>query len=230
MKTIITVFLTLLYSTSSFCAHWYGNVNLGTNAVSTYKTLTYPLGNNALTQAKFASSYQNFHAQFSVGRIFFNHSRWSSALEADVDIFTGRATYQIKNWFLANPAYGQEHFNTGLGVFILPAYELQKGVQLFLGLGVSVTPFSMSSDGYTGGNIGTTGNQTRWLTGGGFKAGSALTWSPKYTLLLTYQFTAYQTTERTVVEPFSNNLLQARYQPFVNLIMLGLQVHLDSPV
>jgi len=225
MKYLFSI-VAALYSLLSNIAYagYYGDLNLGANFVSTSKQLTYPLGNNALTQSRFTSAYNNFHGQLALGYDYSLRQQWGVALEANADLFTGQSVYNVSNWFFTTPAKATEQFKYGWGLFLLPRYQLNDQAQLFIGPGVTQSQFKINSNSApTGGNLGFTGQASQWLTGWGFKAGTSLALTSSFDLLLTYQFSNYQTMTRTGMEPLSGSVLKATYRPTVNTVMLGIK-------
>ncbi len=65
----------------------------------------------------------------------------------------------------------------------------------------------------TAGNVGVSENYTQWLTGGGLKIGAATQVTSSIDVLLTYQFTQYESMSRTHVEPLSEEFLHGSTVP-----------------
>lgn len=145
------------------------------------------------------------------------------ALEGDADLFTGRSKHVINNWFLDESVLAKEKLNYGFSVFALPEYRYNESLRIFAGPGVSRSQFKIYSNN-TAGNVGVTGNFDQWLTGWGVKLGIANQLTANKELLLTYQFTQYNSLDRTGLEPLSGELLRGHYKPEANLFMIGLRM------
>ncbi len=213
-----------IFSFSSSYAGVYGALNLGANFVSTSKHLTYPLDTTPFSHYDYTSAYNNFHGQLALGYDIPVQSRFKVAVEGDVELFEGKSNATITNWFSTNSANATEYFNYGWNVFILPEYQLNNFTQLFIGPGVAFSQYHFGSNhAPTGGNLGFTGQNTSWLTGWGFKAGTSLMLQQNIDLLLTYQFMSYPSVTKTAVEPLSASPVRSKYQPTANIAMLGIK-------
>ena len=102
-------------------ASWYAGLNFGINTVAVKKDLMYPLGEpQPITTSSFNNTYTNFHGQFLAGYDFNMAQKINAAIEANVDVFTGRAKQTINNWFLTNNVYAQEQLEYGGALFFYP--------------------------------------------------------------------------------------------------------------
>lgn len=212
-----------LLSTGAY-ANWYADLNLGANLINTSKQLSYPLEEPNITQAQLTSANNDFHAQLALGRAVWSNESWHIALEGDLDFFTGYSNYSVVNWFLGVPAVAREQLDYSFGILILPTYQLNEQVQLFFGPELSSSHFKINTAfAPTAGNFGVSRETGSWLSGWGFKTGTSITISRNLDLLLTYQYTAYNSLTSTAIEPLSGSILAARYQPNVNLVMVGLK-------
>ncbi|KTD33271.1 OmpA-like transmembrane domain protein [Legionella nautarum] len=210
-------------------ASWYGGVNLGINSTNIKKNLDYPLAGTALTSANYHSGYSGFHGQLFAGYDFDFKEQISVAVEGNADLFTGRALYRINNWsFLAN-VNAKEKLENGFSIFLLPTYQMNPYVKVFAGPGVSTSRFIINSND-TAGNEGVSGHFSKWLVGGGLKAGAAASFTENLDLLFTYQFTQYQNASWTNAEPVSGEFLRGHYQPHAHIVMVGLSLHLPEVI
>ncbi|WP_058533845.1 outer membrane protein [Legionella saoudiensis] len=200
----------------------YTGANLGINAVKVQKDLRYPLEEETPTTAYFNNAYTNFHGQLFAGYELFLQSRFSVALEADAELFTGASHYRINNWFFTQNVSTKEQFQYGFSFFLLPAYQINESVRLFVGPGVAPSYFVVKSE-ETAGNIGVSGSFNQWLTGGGLKAGAITRLNSSLDLVLSYQFMQYNSMKRTRIEPISGDTLQGHYKPNVNSVLVGLR-------
>lgn len=205
-------------------AGWYTGVNLGANSVAVSKELAYPLEENEPTKATYHSTYTNFHGQLLAGYDLFLTQKISTALEGNIEVFTGKAQYRVNNWFLSDGANGEEQLQSGFSAFLLPNYHHNSSASFFIGPGISSSKLVTKSGG-TGGNMGVTGNFSKWLTGAGFKAGVATPLTKNTDVVFTYQFMQYNSVLWSSVEPFSEDSLSGRYQPYVNTVMIGFRLH-----
>lgn len=208
-------------------AYWYTGINLGVNVVDVKKDLTYPLDEPSPTSSSFNSTYTNFHGQLLAGYDFFLSNKINAAIEANADVFTGKAQHYINNWFLTEGAYAQERLEYGVAVFLLPSYQLNQTTRLFIGPGVASSRFVIRS-GNTAGNVGVTGSFNQWLTGGAVKAGAVTKLSDTTELLLSYQYTQYSSVTRTGMETLSEESLSGRYKPNVNTFMVGIRASIPE--
>lgn len=218
-------------STNFAFAGVYGDLNLGANFVNTSKRLIYPLDISPVSNSKFNASYNNFHGQLALGYDLSLIGQWKLALEGDVDFYTGKSSYTVSNWFSTDTANATEQFNYGWDLFLLPEYQLNEKTQLFVGPGISTSQFNIGNqNAATGGNLGYTGHKSLWLNSWGVKAGASIAITTAFDLLLTYQFMDYKAFTVTSEEPFTLNLVQSRYRPIVNTVMVGLKYVMDRPV
>ena len=93
---------------------------------------------------------------------------------------------------------------------------------MFFGPGIASSRFVINS-GETAGNVGVTGSQSQWLTGGAVKIGVATRISDNTEFLLSYQYTQYNSITWMGVEPLSEESLSGRYKPNVNTFMIGIR-------
>ena len=200
----------------------YAGLNLGVNTVTIHKELVYPSGEANPTSSNFNNAYTNFHGQLLAGYEFPVNQRFSTALEANADLFTGESKYQINNWYFNDGVSAKEQFQYGFSFFLLPVYHYNESVSFFAGPGVSRSKFAVDTDS-TAGNVGVSADFNQWLTGGGLKVGAITKLNNNLDLLLTYQFTQYNSTARIQVEPISEDSLQGRYKPNVNVVLIGLR-------
>ncbi|MBN9229439.1 MAG: hypothetical protein BGO90_01410 [Legionella sp. 40-6] len=223
--------VTLLMGMMSTLSHAsiYTGVNLGINAVTVDKKLTYPLDDITPARAHFNSAYTNFHAQVLAGYELPIRPQWSAALEVDADFFTGNAQYTVNNWYFEEGINAQEKLDYGFSLFLLPAYHYTDKVTFFAGPGVSTSSFIIHAKN-TAGNVGVSENYSQWLTGGGLKIGLATQIMPAIDVLLTYQFTQYESMSRTHIEPLSEESLRGSYRPYTNLVLLGVKWHPANPI
>jgi opacity protein-like surface antigen len=92
----------------------------------------------------------------------------------------------------------------------------------FIGPGFSQAQWYVNSKAATGGNIGVTGSHSTWLTGWGLKSGVEIVLARHVNLVLTYQYTSFDSVSWSNVEPLSGNSLSARYTPSVNSVLVGI--------
>lgn len=200
----------------------YVGINLGINAVKVQKDLTYPLEEETPTTSHFNNAYTNFHGQLLAGYELPIKPRFSVALEADAELFTGASHYKINNWFFTQNVSTKEQLQYGFSFFLLPAYQINESVRLFVGPGVSPSYFVVKSE-ETAGNVGVSGDIHQWLTGGGLKAGAITRLNNNLDLVFTYQFMQYNSVKRTHIEPVSDDSLRGSYKPNVNSVLVGLR-------
>ncbi|WP_454780543.1 outer membrane beta-barrel protein [Legionella sp. WA2022007384] len=203
----------------------YSGLNLGINAVTVHKNLSYPLEEVTPTSSSFNNAYTNFHGQLIAGYELPLSTRFSTALEVDADLFTGKSRYKINDWFFSEDVDAEEKLEYGFSFFFLPSYQYNESARFFVGPGISGSRFAVNMNN-TAGNVGVSTNFKKWLLGGGLKAGTITKLNNTLDLLLTYQFTQYSSIERTQIEPLSDETLQGRYRPYVNTVLLGLRVHM----
>lgn len=213
----------------SFNAHTgvYSSLNLGINTVTVHKDLRYPLEEETPTSSSFNNAYTNFHGQLLAGYEYPFSAKFSTAIEGDADLFTGKSQYKINGWFFNENVVAEEKLEYGFSLFLLPAYQYNEAVRFFAGPGISWSRFAVNMDN-TAGNVGVSANFRQWLTGGGLKVGAITKLSNNLDLLLTYQFTQYNSTERTQIEPISGDTLQGHYKPNVNTVLIGLRVNMPQ--
>lgn len=217
-------FIQFLMFSASVHAGFYSDVNLGNHFISTSKRLIYPLGEPPLTTSEFSSYYNGFHAQLALGYDIPIYSPWNLALEGNVDFFTGQAKSSVNNWFLTTTASAHEQFHYSWSFFVIPEYQLNDFAQLFIGPGVSISQYSLGSQNSpTGGYLGYTGQFTNWLTSVGFKTGISMSITEKLDLLFTYQLMSFTSVTKTGAETLSSSLVESRYTPLENTILVGLK-------
>lgn len=205
----------------------YTGLNLGINTVTIDKNLTYPLESESPTSSNFSNAYTNFHGQLLAGYEYPFATKFSTALEVDADLFAGKSRYKVDRWFFNNNVNAEELLEFGFSLFLLPAYKYNESLRIFAGPGVSTSYFAIKTD-QTAGNVGVSTNSHQWLTGGGVKVGTISKLNDYLDLLLTYQFTQYESVERTQVEPLSEETLKGRYRPNVNTVLIGLRVNIPE--
>ena len=205
----------------------YSGLNLGINSVTVQKSLSYPLEEVTPTSSSFNNAYTNFHGQLIAGYELLLSPRFSIALEGDADLFTGKSRYKINEWFFNEDVDAEEKLEYGFSFFFLPTYQYNESARFFVGPGISGSRFTVNMDN-TAGNVGVSENFKKWLLGGGLKAGAVTKLNNHLDLLLTYQFTQYSSTERTQIEPLSDETLQGRYKPYVNTVLIGLRVNMSG--
>ena len=205
----------------------YTGIDLGINAVKIQKELTYPLEEETPTTAHFNNAYTNFHGQLLAGFEVWLKPRFSVALEADAELFTGASRYKINNWFFTQNVATKEQLQYGFSFFLLPAYQINQSVRLFVGPGISPSYFVVKSE-ETAGNVGVSGSFNQWLTGGGLKAGAITRLNNNLDLVLTYQFMQYNSVKRTSIEPVSEDSLRGNYKPNVNSVLIGLRYNFSN--
>lgn len=208
-------------------ASWYGGAKLGINSVNIKKNLLYPLANPPVTSANFRNGYSGFHGQLFAGYDIDLTSQLGVAVEGNADLFTGRARYTINNWSFAANVNLQEKLENGFAIFLLPAYQINPYVRLFLGPGISTNRF-ITDPGNTGGNVGVSGDFRKWLTGGALKAAAATSLTDKLDLLLTYQYGQYESVSWSSIEPVSGELLRGRYKPHAHAVMVGIRFNIPE--
>ncbi|PWY57007.1 hypothetical protein DGG96_01255 [Legionella qingyii] len=207
----------------------YSGLNLGINTVTVHKDLSYPLEEGLPTSSSFNNAYTNFHGQILAGYELPLSTKFSTALEADADLFIGKSRYKINEWFFNEDVDAEEKLEYGFSLFLLPAYQYNESARFFVGPGISGSRFAVNMDN-TAGNVGVSANFKKWLIGGGLKAGAITKLNHNLDLLLTYQFTQYNSTERTQIEPLSDETLRGRYRPNVNTVLIGLRVNMPESV
>ncbi|HAU0047433.1 TPA: porin family protein, partial [Legionella pneumophila] len=91
----------LIFCTLSLESHasLYSGINLGINAVKINKNLVYPLEDPVPTTSSFNSAYTDFHGQLIAGYDFSLAPKISAAVEANIDLFTGKAKHRITEWY-----------------------------------------------------------------------------------------------------------------------------------
>lgn len=209
-------------------ASWYGAVNLGVNAVTVGKNLSYPLGDPLPTSQRFRSGYTNFHGQLAAGYRFLLANHIGLNLEGNADLFTGKAKHSINNWFFFESVQTEEKLKYGFSLFALPEYCYSEQVRFFAGPGVSRSKFAIASEN-TAGNVGVTGGFNEWLTGWSLKAGVANQLTANTEILFSYQYTRYNNASWSNIEPLSGESLRGRYKPEANLFMLGIKMKVPEP-
>ncbi len=152
------------------------------------------------------------------------------AIEGNFDGISGHNRYYIDNWFLSIPASASEKLEYAWSLFVLPGYQLHDRVQVFLGPGISTGQFKVNSSTFTGGNIGLSGHHSHWLGGWALKTGASIACTNALDFLLTYQYAEYKKTRYMNVEPLSESIVQARYQPSVSSVLAGLKYTFDRPM
>ncbi|HIE3578440.1 TPA: outer membrane beta-barrel protein [Legionella anisa] len=205
----------------------YSGINLGINTVTIHKDLRYPIEEAIPTSSSFNNAYTNFHGQLLAGYEYLFNAKFSTALEGDADLFTGTSHYKINEWFFNEDVDAKEKLEYGFALFLLPAYQYNEAVRFFAGPGISWSRFAVKTDN-TAGNVGVSANFKQWLTGGGLKAGAITKLNNNLDLLLTYQFTQYNSMERTQIEPLSGDTLRGNYKPNVNTVLIGLRVNMPQ--
>lgn len=208
-------------------ASFYGGINAGINSVSIKKNLVYPLEVASPTSSSYRSDYTNFHGQLLVGYDFFTHSKIRAAIEGNLDIYTGKSEYSINDWYFTENAHAEEQLERGISLFLLPSYQYNEFIRLFVGPGITKSEFSIKSIN-TAANIGVSGQFQQWLTGGSLKAGVANKLTETLELLFTYQFTQYSSVTWSNVEPLSGETLRGTYKPNANFFMIGLKANLPQ--
>lgn len=204
-------------------ANWYAGVQLGANFVAVDKSLSYPLvSDSPITLANYQSGYTGFHGQLLSGYEFALNDNVGLAIEGNADWYTGHSNYTVNNWFMTLGSHAEEKLKYGFGLYALPEYYYNSTTRFFAGPGYSTAEFAVNS-GFSGGNTGVTGQFKEWLPGFAFKAGVGTKLNEKMELLLSYQFNHFTSVSRSGVEPLSADSLTARYGPYSNSIMLGLQ-------
>ncbi|HAT1825514.1 outer membrane beta-barrel protein [Legionella pneumophila] len=216
----------LVFCTLSLESHanLYSGINLGINAVKINKDLVYPLEDPVPTTSSFNSAYTDFHGQLIAGYDFSLTSKISAAVEANIDLFTGKAKHRITEWYFNEDVYAEEQLKVGYSLFLLPTYHLNDMVQFFVGPGVSSSRFNIAYSN-TAGNVGVSDSLNEWLTGISIKAGSITKLTRNIDLLLTYQFTQYNSVTGVQMEPLSEDTLRGSYKPNVNTVLIGFKVH-----
>lgn len=209
------------------CASPYAGLNVGINTVTILKDLSYPLEEVNPASARFNNAYTNFHGQFLAGYQLQLQNKFSAALEVNADWFTGNSKYKINNWYFNTGAVAQEQLDYGFALFLLPSYQINKAVSIFAGPGISYSHFLVKTQN-TAGNIGVSENFNKWLTGGGLKVGSITQLNNHLDLLLTYQFTQYESVKRIHTEPLSEETLKGNYKPHANTVLVGFKIHIPE--
>lgn len=226
MNKYVLLMLTALLPLDSN-AWWYGGINLGVNSVEIKKDLLYPLGDQNPTTANSRTNYTNAHGQLLWGYAFSLNDKFGTAIEANADAFAGKSEQKINNWFLSDNALAQERLDYGLSLFLLPSYQLNQYTQLFVGPGISGSRFAIKS-GTTAGNVGVSGAFKKWLTGGSLKAGIATQINEYADVVLSYQYTMYDSVTWENIEPLSEDSLRGHYRPSVNTVMIGIKSRLPE--
>ncbi len=227
-KNSVSIIIACMVSFNAYTGI-YSGINLGINTVTVHKDLNYPLEEETPSSSSFNNAYTNFHGQFLVGYEYPFSAKFSAALEGDADLFTGKSRYKINEWFFNENVDAEEKLEYGFSLFLLPAYQYNESVRFFAGPGISGSRFVVNANN-TAGNIGVSANFKHWLTGGGLKAGAITKLNDSLDLLLTYQFTQYNSTERTHIEPVSEDTLQGHYKPNVNTVLIGFRVNIPEHI
>ncbi|KTD43154.1 outer membrane beta-barrel protein [Legionella parisiensis] len=220
---------TIIMYMLSFSAYTgvYSGINLGINTVTVHKDLRYPLEEVIPTSSSFNNAYTNFHGQLLAGYEYPFSAKFTTAIEGDADLFTGKSHYKVNEWFFNENVNAQEKLEYGFSLFLLPAYQCNESVRFFAGPGISWGRFVVKMDN-TAGDVGISTDFKQWLTGGGLKAGAITKLNNNLDLLLTYQFTQYNSTGRTQIEPISGDTLQGDYKPNINTVLIGLRVNMPQ--
>ncbi|MGQ3888551.1 outer membrane beta-barrel protein [Legionella sp. CNM-1927-20] len=208
-------------------ANWYAGVNLGINDVNLEKNLTYPLDEPQPTSSNFYNTYTNFHGQLTAGYEFILLNQIGIALEGNADFYAGKSNYTINNWFFSEDVRATEKLRYGFGLFILPEYQINPFMRLFVGPGIETSEFAINFNN-TAGNVGVSKKDKQWLTGWALKVGTEGHICKNTDLVLTYQFTQYENLTLNQIEPLSGDYLRGRYKPNVNLFMIGLKFNLPD--
>lgn len=200
----------------------YSGLNLGVNTVTVNKRLFYPLEEMTPTSSSFNNAYTGFRGQIFAGYDYFIKDKFFAQFEANADWITGKSQYTVNRWYFEEGVYAKEQLKYGVSFFLLPAYQYNETTRFFVGPGVSYGYFSVGMRN-SAGNVGVSESFSHWLTGGGLKAGVVTALCQNLDLLLTYQFTQYNTIKRTQIEPLSEDTLRGRYKPNANAVFLGLR-------
>lgn len=222
-KCFIVSILACLISIESF-ASVYTGVNLGISTVTTKKDLIYPLEIDQPRAAHFSNAYTNFHGQLLLGYDLPLTAKLAMGFEADADFFTGKSRYTINNWYFNEGISAEEQLEYGFAFFALPSYHYNDSVRFFAGPGISTNRFAIKTNN-SAGNIGVSGNYTKWLTGGGLKIGSITKLNNTVDLVLSYQFMQYGSITKTSVEPITEDSLRGSYKPYANTVLIGFRAH-----
>ncbi len=147
------------------------------------------------------------------------------ALELDASYNSSDATERISPWFLNYSASVREKQQYNIEIFLLPKYQIYSNVILFLGAGLSGGQLSVNTTTQTAGNLGITGDTSTWLSGWAGKAGIEVPVMEDVSIVVTYQYTYYNSISWTRTEPLTGESLTARYQPTVQSFTFGFNVH-----
>lgn len=206
----------------------YGGVNLGLNMVDVEKKLNYPISTSSFpSRAEFTPGYNSFHGQLFAGYAMALKHKLSLAVEGDLDLYTGSSEYKVSNWFLTTAAQANEQMRYTLGLYLIPYYQLNEHVKLFIGPGISWGSFKVSyNPASTAGNLGVTASNIDALTGFALKMGTAFPIKANLDALLTYTYMTYSSMSVSATEPLSLQGLTGQYSPSTNLVMVGLAYHM----
>lgn len=246
---LVTVLLAVLVNETTYAEPYYG-LNVGGNATVITKTLNY-----TDTSTSVSDKYNGMRVQLLVGYNFHvfkgmfpsNNDPWILnsdgntynsnainkskmddlyfALEFDGSYNSSQANESINPWFLNYSASVREKQQYNVEIFILPKYQIYSNVILFLGAGVSSGQFSATTTTQTAGNLGISGDVSTWLSGWAGKAGIEVPIMEDVNIVVTYQYTYYNSVSWTRTEPLTGESLTARYQPTVQSFTFGFNMH-----
>lgn len=224
MNKYILMILLLANGSLAHAAPYVG-VNVGESFTSIKSRLTYPVPDTNPAVASTEMSYTSFHIQALAGYDFHTASKWDIAIEGDIDYTNDSAHNKVKSWFIDSNAEVETKLNYGYSLFLLPKYRYAENIRFFMGPGFSQEKFFVRSSATTGGNLGVTGRNNKWLTGFGLKAGADVVLTPNMNLVLTYEYMNFDDVKWSRVEPLSGQVLSAKYSPIMNAVMVGVTWH-----
>lgn len=146
------------------------------------------------------------------------------AVEADINYNTGDASSSISPWYLTSSASVTEQVKYGGDIFLLAKYRPIPSATFFVGPGVTQGYFNIYSSGDTAGNLGVTGDFDATLTGWTLKAGVEVFSTNSLNMVLTYQYTNYNSITWSGIEPLTGDSVSAKYMPVVNSITIGVNM------
>lgn len=235
MKTAIKISLCAILAalpTQYALAEAYTGLTVGYGMTTIEKKVLYNGTENELSD-----HYNSARAQILLGYNFRNYrhdvfleegassSEFYFAVEAAVTYVTSQAKESIENWFLSADAEVSEKLRYQADLFVLAKYILQPSTTIFIGPGVTVGHFELSTPGVTAGNLGVTGSETTTVSGLAFKAGVDVEICEGINLLAAYQYSSYETTNFSGDEPLTGDSVTAKYKPMVSALSLGVIFH-----
>lgn len=158
----------------------------------------------------------------------YQSSEYYLAIEAAGNYNGNNSSDYVRPWFLTTDAETREELKYGVDLFALFKYRPVPNSVFFVGPGLSVGKFEVSTPGQTAGNLGVTGSFGQGLLGWSVKAGMQLNTSKMYGIVLTYQYSNYNRITWSAVEPLTSEVVRASYKPVIHSITIGINIPLGG--